>query len=115
MKTCHSKYHAVKCELNGEHFDSLREMRRWQELKILERAGEIHDVMRQVPFELIPAQRDPDTCKVIEHSVVYRADFCYTTKEGKFVVEDAKGMRTPAYVIKRKLMLYVHRIRITEV
>jgi len=112
---CHSKYNAQKCELNGEHFDSLHEMRRWQELKILERAGEIIDLDRQVPFELVPSQRDPVTHKVVEHSVVYKADFCYRTKDGDFVVEDAKGMRTTAYVIKRKLMLYIHNIRIKEV
>ena len=91
---------------------------------MLERAGEIKDLKRQVKFELLPAQREPDTIgkrggihkgKVIENAVNYIADFVYTDcRSGKQVVEDSKGMRTKDYIIKRKLMLYIHGIRIFE-
>ena len=53
--------------------------------------------------------------KVIEQAVVYYADFVYLTREGKRIVEDVKGVRTPDFVIKRKLMLYIHKIKIKEV
>ena len=91
---------------------------------LLERVGEIKDLKRQVKFELIPAQREPDTIgkrggihkgKVIENAVNYVADFVYTDcRSGEQVVEDSKGMRTKDYIIKRKLMIYRHGIRILE-
>ena len=117
-----SKYGARKITRNGETFDSAKEYRRWCELRLLERAGEITDLKRQVPFELIPAQREPETVgargakkpgKLLEKSVVYNADFTYY-ENGAFVVEDTKGMRTKDYIIKRKLMLYIHKIKIKE-
>lgn len=53
--------------------------------------------------------------RVAEKPVKYVADFCYATKDGAYVVEDTKGMRTPDYIIKRKLMLWVHKIKIKEI
>ena len=76
-------------------------------------AGGITDLRRQVPFTLIPSQKGADG-KVIEYPVKYIADFVYT-ENGKTVVEDVKGYKTPEYIIKRKLMLQVHGIRIKEV
>lgn len=119
-----NKYQAQKCEFNGEKFDSKRELQRYLELRLLERSGEITDLKRQVKFELIPSQREPDTYgkrggvikgKVIEHGVSYLADFVYKDKQDNTVVEDTKGMRTKEYIIKRKLMLYFHGIRIKEI
>lgn len=119
----YNKYNNKKVFLDGIKFDSKREAERWQELKILEKAGEITDLKRQVKFELIPNQREPDTIgprggvhkgKLIEQECYYVADFTYT-ENGKLIVEDTKGMRTPDYIIKRKLMLYIHNIRIKEV
>lgn len=97
-------------------FDSQKEKRRFDELKILQRAGEIRDLKTQVPFELIPAQKDKDG-KTIERAVKYIADFTYADKNGRFVVEDVKSpaTRTKDYIIKRKLMLFVYKIRITEI
>ena len=110
-----NKYHARKCQLDNMTFDSIAEARRWQELRYLTRAGIITDVRRQVPFVLIPAQKD-ETGRVIERAVVYRADFVYT-EDGKTVVEDVKSeaTKTREYIIKRKLMLYRYGIRIKEV
>lgn len=91
---------------------------------VLQKAGKIKDLQRQVKFELIPTQREPDTIgkrggihkgKVIENAVTYIADFVYTDcSSGKTVVEDSKGMKTKDYIIKRKLMLYIHGIKIIE-
>ena len=89
----------------------------------MEQSGLISDLQRQVKFVLIPAQREPDTVgkrggiikgRLIEHECAYIADFTYR-QDGELVVEDAKGMRTPEYIIKRKMMLYFHKIRIKEV
>lgn len=109
-----SKYRAKKCQVDGIKFDSLKEARRYQELRLLERAGKIADLRLQVPFFLLPAQRD-ENGNVVERAVKYIADFVYTGEDGKTVVEDTKGMKTPAYVIKRKLMRWVHSIAIKEV
>ena len=108
-----AKYGNAKVEVNGILFDSKKEARRYLELIALEAAGEIRDLQRQVPFELIPSQRIDG--KVVEREVKYVADFAYHDKGGSLVVEDTKGMKTRDYIIKRKLMLYVHNIRIREV
>lgn len=118
-----NKYHSRKVTRNGITFDSVKESKRYQELLLLERAGVIQDLKRQVEFELIPTQREPDTVgkrggiikgKVIELSVKYKADFVYT-ENGKTIVEDTKGFKTKDYIIKRKLMLWVHGIKIKEI
>lgn len=93
-------------------FDSVKEYRRFQELALLERAGQVSGLQRQVKFELIPSQRIDG--KVVERPCHYIADFVYF-KDGQKVVEDTKGFKTKDYIIKRKLMLYVHQIRIKEV
>lgn len=112
-RTTGSKYHAKKTTVDGITFDSKKEARRWQELKMLEKAGVISDLQRQVKYELIPAQRDPETGKVVERACTYYADFVY--KEGdKKVIEDTKGVRTAEYKIKRKLVLQKYGIRIRE-
>lgn len=107
-----NKYHSRKITKDGEVFDSVKEYRRWCELKLLERGKAIADLKRQVKFELIPAQKVDG--KVVERSVTYIADFVYWDGK-KYVVEDTKGFKTKDYIIKRKLMLWVHGIRIREV
>lgn len=121
------KYHNKKIVSSGEVFDSKKEYRRWCELKLLEKAGEIWGLERQVKFVLIPAQHEftgehykrgkhkgePKPGKCIEREVSYIADFVYFT-DAEQVVEDCKGMRTTDYVIKRKLMLHEYGIRIKE-
>lgn len=121
-----SKYNSKKTTIDGETFDSKKEAQRWQELRLMEKCGQIHDLRRQVPFVLIPAQyetyprwskktgnRIKDGRHCIEHECVYVADFVYC-KGGSRIVEDSKGVRTADYIIKRKLMLYIHGIRIVE-
>jgi hypothetical protein len=107
------KYGNSKIVDSGITFDSKAEHKRWQHLVLLEKAGEIKDLRLQVPFELIPAQVSPLGKK--QRPTVYLADFCYTDKAGRKVVEDVKGAVTPEYRLKRKLMLWRHGIEIQEV
>lgn len=110
-----SKYRNRKVTVDGILFDSIREARRWQELRLLERGGYIRGLRRQVPFELIPNQRDANG-RVIERKVSYIADFVYfDLQKGREVVEDAKGCRTEVYRLKRKMMLDRYGIQIKEV
>ncbi len=122
-----SKYHSKKVTVGSEVFDSRKEYRRFCELSLLAKAGTITELKRQVEFELIPAQREPDTVgarggikkgKVIEQAVKYVADFTYK-ENGKLVVEDVKGYKQgtayAVFTIKRKLMLYIHKIRVKEI
>jgi hypothetical protein len=124
-----SKYHnRVTITSDGIAHDSQKEANRWCELKLLERAGKISDLDRQVEFELIPNQyetyerfskngkRLKDGIKLVERRVCYVADFVYTdASTGQTIVEDTKGVRTKDFIIKRKLMLYIHKIKIREV
>ena len=105
-----SKYHNQKTKtIDGIEHDSKREAARWAELLMLQRAGEIYNLRRQVAFELIPKQEGERACN-------YIADFVYVdNKTGKTVVEDAKGVRTDVYKIKKKLMLWRYDIKIKEV
>lgn len=118
-----SKYHNRKITRDGVTFDSRKEFRRYEELQLLQQAGEIANLRRQVKFVLIPTQREPSKIgtrggvkkgKLLERECAYIADFVYI-QNGKTVVEDTKGVRTKDYVIKRKLMLYTQGIRIREV
>ena len=123
-----NKYGSKKVEVNGIVFDSKKEAKRYQELLLLEKAGAIRDLQRQVKYVLIPAQREwtneiytkgrKKGCfkqgKLLERECSYIADFVYI-ENGKIVCEDTKGFRTKDYIIKRKLMLKVHGIRITEI
>ena len=124
-----NKYYNVKTKtMDGLVFDSTKEAQRWEQLLLLQRAGKITELRRQVAYELIPAQyetypryskkgdRLKDGKRLLERKVEYLADFVYTDAEtGENIVEDAKGMKTKDYIIKRKLMLAVHGIRIKEV
>ena len=123
--------------IDGIEFQSAKEGNRYSELKLLQKAGQISELEMQKVYELIPAQYEtvetgefyqrgekkglPKTKQIcIEQSVVYKADFVYK-ENGKLVVEDVKGFRDPAsatyakFVLKRKMMLYFHGIKIKEV
>lgn len=128
MRMKRSKYGNQKTVVNGIEFDSRKEAQRYQELRLLERAGRISNLRLQVKYVLIPTQRAASfelyksgpqkgmrkPGKVLENECAYIADFVYT-KGGETVVEDAKGVRTKEYIIKRKLMLERYGIRIKEV
>jgi hypothetical protein len=109
---CRSKYHAKKVTYNGITYDSKKEANRHRELLLLERAGAISELERQVRYELLPSQRIDG--KVVERPVFYIADFRYQ-QDGKTIVEDTKGVKTKDYILKRKMLLYFHKIKIKEV
>lgn len=123
-----AKYGNRKVVVDGITFDSKKEAQRYTELKLLEKAGKITGLQLQREFELIPAQREQTneaytkgphkgeykSGKLIECKCSYIADFVYWDGNS-LVVEDAKGMRTKEYIIKRKLMLHIYGIRIKEV
>jgi len=102
-----AKYRNKKTEVNGVTFDSAGEAKRYQELLLMEKAGIISDLQRQVKFVLTPKQEG-------ERESSYLADFVYL-ENGERVVEDYKGMKTDAYILKRKFMLFFHGIRIREI
>ena len=108
------KYHSKKVLIDGEKYDSKKEFNRFCELLLLERAGEIQNLKRQVRFELIPSQKDTETGKVVERPVTYIADFVYD-QDGQTIVEDVKGFKTKEYILKRKMLLWSKGIRIKEV
>lgn len=108
------KYRNQKVTMGDHSFDSKKELNRYLELSMLQKAGEISGLRCQVKYVLIPAQRDPWTGKVVERECAYVADFVYQ-KGTETVVEDTKGFRTKDYILKRKMMLWFHGIRIREV
>ena len=121
-----NKYYNKKCTVNGIIFDSRKEARRYQELLLLQRAGVIKSLQRQGMYVLIPEEYESferygkngqeltPGKKLIERECAYVADFVYE-EDGKTVIEDTKGFKTKDFIIKRKLMLYTHGIRIREV
>lgn len=102
-----SKYRNVKTTVDGIVFDSAKEARRWGELQLRERAGEIRFLRRQPRFPI--AVNGVPIC-------AYVADFAYVQEADDVqVIEDVKGVRTAVYRLKAKLMAAVHNIIIKEV
>lgn len=100
-----SKFGNVKTVVDGVTFDSRREATRWGELKLLHRAGIIADLRRQVPYDL--TVNGKLICK-------YIADFTYAIPGDppELVTEDSKGVVTPEFRLKSKLMEAVHGVRV---
>lgn len=101
-----SKYGNVRTEVAGIAFSSKREARRYQELRLYEKAGQISGLELQPRFDL-----SVNGVKVC----TYVADFRYRTADGKTVVEDAKGVKTAVYRLKKKLMIAIYEIEVEEV
>src|ERR1041384_273040 len=107
-----NKYRNKKTELDGYVFDSKREANRWSELVLLQRGGQIKDLQRQVKLSIDIHN---------EHICDYIADFQFYEKmqtvDGgwKLILEDAKGMKTPVYNLKKKLVHAIYGYAIREV
>lgn len=112
-----TKYHNRKTVFDGITFDSKKESKRYQELLLLERGKEIYNLQTQVRFELLPTQKVEG--KTVERPVHYVADFVYhRSTDDQMVVEDVKSEATrklPAYILKRKLMLFREGLQIQEI
>ena len=102
-----NKYRNKKTILDGITFDSMKEAKRYKQLKIFERSGLIKDLKLQVPFLLIDKSSNGRAIK-------YVADFVYT-EDNKMVVEDVKGVRTDVYRLKKRLLAERYGIVIKEV
>ena len=120
-----SKYKNRKVIYNGLVFDSKKERDRWIELTLMQKAGQIKNLKRQVEYLLIPAQFGMVECEngrrkraCLERATYYKADFAYN-KGDEFIVEDVKGYKKggaySTFVLKRKLMLEKYGIRVKEV
>lgn len=121
-----SKYGNIKTEVDGIVFDSRKEARYYLYLRQRLCDGEISDLRRQVPYELVPAvyreetvhlkTKDKTVRKIVQRPVRYIADFVYVdVKTGTPQVIDCKGVRTKEYLIKKKMMLAFHGIEVIEV
>ena len=106
MSERRGKYNAKKTEVDGRVFDSRAEARRYSELCLMEKAGEIKDIECQPLYQVWIADK---------HICNYFADFKYWTKDGAMIVEDVKGMKTPVYRLKKKMVEAQHNITITEI
>jgi hypothetical protein len=121
MSPRRSKYGAIKTEVDGIVFASKAEARRYAELRLLEKAGEIRNLKLQPSFPIEVIRRWNGE---VVQAGVYIADFQYddviATHRGgyeawKTVIEDVKGMKTPVYRLKKKLVEAQYGIEITEV
>ena len=103
-----NKYHNKWVIIDGIKFQSEKEGKRWQELKLMERAGEISGLARQVQIEIIPKTK-------LFRAAYYIPDIVYVdNRTGKRIYEDAKGYRTKEYQLKKKLLYWRHGIEILE-
>jgi len=101
-----SKYHAKHVKIDGHDFPSLKEGKRYEELKLLQRAGEIQSLRLQEPYVLVEKSK-------YGRAIKYYADFVYR-QNGETVVEDTKGFKTPVYKLKKRLMAEIYGIEIKE-
>lgn len=106
--TYHStnKYHAKKVKTEDGTFDSQKELNRWCQLKLLERAYQITGLERQVKFPIIAKSK-------FGGEIVYIADFVYY-EDGKKVIEDVKGYKTAVYKLKKRLVAEQYGIEVRE-
>ncbi len=111
-----AKYRNRKVLLDdGTKIDSRKEYRYWQHLLLLEKGGKIKLIERQVRFELVPKQQGEIRN---ERAAAYEADFRVTHADGRVEVIDCKSeitRKNPVYVLKRKLMKFIHGIEVVEV
>lgn len=101
------KYHARAVVRDGVRFDSTAEADRYAALRWLEKAGQIRDLERQPVFALVVNGQKVGN---------YRGDFAYTVvATSERITEDVKGVRTPVYRLKKKLVAALHGVAIAEI
>lgn len=99
------KYGNDKVELDGYKFDSKKEARYYQELKLLQRGGVVKSFELQVAYILQDGFRHK-SCRRQQEAITYVADFVVHYTDGHTEVIDVKGYKTEVYKIKKKLLLY---------
>ena len=120
----YNKYKNKRVEYDGRVFDSLKEYRRYCQLKALLKCGAISSLQLQVPFELLPAVYEDERIQLktkvkvkrrcVQRAISYIADFVYM-KDGHLIIEDVKGYRTKEYELKKKMMRALLGITIKEI
>ena len=108
------KYGNKKIEIDGYQFDSLAEAERYKQLKLMEQAGAISDLRLQPRYELQRGFTDNEGNR--QRAIVYVGDFAYS-ENGKWIIEDTKGVETPVFKLKKKMMLFLYphyRLRIIK-
>jgi hypothetical protein len=95
------KFHAIPTEYDGIKFASKKEAKRYKELLLLKKAGDILFFLRQVPFHL-------------PGNVKYLCDFVIFWANGEVTFEDVKGIKTPMYILKKKQVESLYPLEITE-
>ena len=96
------KFKAVRSQIAGFKFASKKEAKRYMELKVLEQTGEVLFFLMQTPFHL-PA------------GVKYICDFLVFWKDESVTIEDVKGVKTPMYLTKKKMVEAIYPITSTEI
>ena len=102
-----NKYKNKEIIIDGIKFQSIKEGKRYTELKLLKKAGLIKELELQKVFEIQPKYINNKG----EHirSITYKADFFYYDKEKEqYIVEDTKGFKTDTYKLKKKIFEYVY-------
>lgn len=102
-----SKYGAKKTQVDNINFHSQAEAKRYRELMLLKRAGEVVEVVLQPSYVLMPGFRHKATGKRVQ-PITYKADFLVTYADGHQEIEDVKGVQTEVYRIKKKLFMNLH-------
>ena len=108
-----SKYRNQRVEVDGQMFDSKREAAAWMRLRAREQAGEIRNLRRQVPFDLMCPCKDGEAMYAVVAR--YVSDFTYLDADDQMHVVDAKGVRTQIYALKRKWLELQTGIAIEEI
>ena len=104
-----SKYHAIPTVVGGIRFDSKAEARRWGELLLLQKSKQIRELERQTKFVIIPKS-------IYGRELCYYDDFTYfDVRKRTWVYEDVKGVKTPVYKLKKRLVAERYGIVITEI
>lgn len=109
-----NKYHATKIDSADGKFDSALEYKRWVYLKTLEAEGKIRNLVRQVPYTLIPTQYKNG--KVLYRETKYVSDMEYDiVATDEHIVEDVKGLVLPVFKLKQKMMYYIFGVEVRVV
>ncbi len=95
------KFRAIPTECDGIRFASKKEAKRYRELKLLEKSGEVLFFLRQVPFHLVA-------------NVKYVCDFMVFWVDENVTIEDVKGVKTPMYILKKKQVEATYPVQIIE-
>jgi hypothetical protein len=101
LKTYH-KFKAKPQNLDGIYFASKKESKRYIMLNLLQKSGEVLFYLRQVPMHL-------------PGGVKYVCDFVVFWSSGEVTFEDVKGLKTPLYVAKKKMIEDIYPIKIQEI